>query len=65
MDAEELRRRREALGLNQTELAARLGLPRNTVWRWESGKFRIVWPVMLERAIRGIECDQDRGGSDD
>jgi transcriptional regulator with XRE-family HTH domain len=35
MDAEELRRRREALGMSQSELARALGVPINTVWRWE------------------------------
>ena len=35
MPGEELRRRREALGLSQPKLAAQLGVHLNTVWRWE------------------------------
>lgn len=31
---------REAAGLSQTELARRMGINRNTIGRWESGKFR-------------------------
>lgn len=35
MAGDELRRRREALGLTQPQLAEKLGVHRNTVWRWE------------------------------
>lgn len=38
------------MGLTQRELAARLGVVRNTVWRWEAG----IHPVELisDRLIR-------------
>ena len=37
MKSEELKTLRAALGLSQASLAARLGVQRNTVTRWEMG----------------------------
>ena len=37
MDAQEIKALRLALGLTQTQLAARLGVAANTVYRWETG----------------------------
>lgn len=34
---EELKGIRERMGLSQRQLAARLGVARATVWRWEAG----------------------------
>lgn len=39
------RRLRRRLGLTQVELAARLGVAGNTVWRWEAGQRQIPEPV--------------------
>ncbi len=36
-----LRIYRDSKGINATELADRLGVQRNTVWRWENGRRRI------------------------
>ncbi len=43
--ARELRKRREALGLTQGELANRLGVHWSTVARWEQGVRQISEPV--------------------
>ncbi|HEV8635169.1 MAG TPA: helix-turn-helix domain-containing protein [Chloroflexota bacterium] len=51
MTPDELKRRRAALGLSQTALAALLGVPRNTVWRWEAGELTVEKPVMLALAL--------------
>ena len=40
MEAHEITRRREALGLNMAQLAGELGVDRATVHRWEAGKSR-------------------------
>lgn len=36
--AERMQRTRKITGLTQEELADRIGVQRNTVWRWENGK---------------------------
>lgn len=55
MTGEELRRRRRALGLNQTELGELLGLTQNTISRWEKGAAVIGHPKLLAWALTGIE----------
>ena len=44
-----------ALGLNQTELAQRLGVARNTVWRWEAGEEPIGNPAIVSLALEALE----------
>ena len=51
MTPDELRAKRESLGLNQTEIAERLGVPRNTWWRWESGQLAVEKPTILALAL--------------
>jgi transcriptional regulator with XRE-family HTH domain len=58
MEAHDLRRRRVALGLNQTELAQRLGVARNTVWRWEAGEEPIGNPAMVSLALEALEHER-------
>lgn len=50
MTRQELKNRRKQLGLTQQELAARLGITRNSLNRWEMGKHPIS-PAM-EKLIR-------------
>jgi transcriptional regulator with XRE-family HTH domain len=50
---DELRRKRERLGMTQAELAKRLGVTKSTVLRYENG--RITIPKMLDMAIRDLE----------
>ena len=45
MTAAELRTIRTRLGLTQEELGQRLGVQKNTVWRWETGMRHIPEPV--------------------
>jgi len=53
---DELKRRREALGLSLAVLAEKLGVKdRGTIYRWEHGKRRI--PPMLDRALQTIESE--------
>ena len=39
--SEKIRELREKAGLTQEELADRVGVQRNTVWRWENGKAKL------------------------
>ena len=52
MSGAELRKLRQAAGLSQRELAARLGVARVSVTRWEIGQRPIV--RMTELAIRQV-----------
>lgn len=56
MTSEELRRRREALGLTQRALAERLGVREETVNRWERG--RVPIPRTVDLALVTIEQQQ-------
>jgi len=56
MTGDDLRRRRESLGLSLAGLAEKLGIKgRGTIYRWEHGKRRI--PPMLDRALQTIESE--------
>jgi transcriptional regulator with XRE-family HTH domain len=51
----DLRRRRKALGMTQSLLAATLGVSTSTIQRWESGEMKPDGERMLELAIRYLE----------
>jgi DNA-binding XRE family transcriptional regulator len=53
MDTDELRQRRKALGMTQEQLARVLGVSRQSVFMWESGRTAI--PALLELALRCLE----------
>jgi transcriptional regulator with XRE-family HTH domain len=53
MDGAELRRRREALALTQTQLAERLGVGLRTIQEWESD-LRPIRP-MVGLALQALE----------
>lgn len=57
MTPKELLSRRRDLGMSQAELAKELGIPANTIARWERGELTIARPQMLGLAIRCIESD--------
>lgn len=59
MTGAHLRRRRQALGLSQTALAERLGVPQATISRWETGGHAIDQPEILDLAIRALETERD------
>jgi transcriptional regulator with XRE-family HTH domain len=58
----DLRARRLALGLTQVQLAEKLGLPPNTVARWERQEVEPQHPVMLDLALRALEQAQAEAG---
>jgi DNA-binding XRE family transcriptional regulator len=53
MTSEDLRIRRDSLGVTQGELAEALGVTRQSVYMWEAGKTNI--PALLDLALRYIE----------
>lgn len=38
LTAEQIKQRREAVGMSQSELARQIGVARTSVWRWEVGE---------------------------
>ena len=61
MTPEELRARREALGLSQSDLARPLGVPPLTVWKWEHARQKA--PAIMEMAVRGVGSLRDAESS--
>jgi transcriptional regulator with XRE-family HTH domain len=55
MDGDELRQRRKALGLSQTELGERIGIRQPTISSWEQGHTSIGNPRMLALALWALE----------
>jgi transcriptional regulator with XRE-family HTH domain len=57
MDAQELIRRREALGLSRRAFAKEVGVDHVTVWRWETESRRRIPATdqMLERTLKRLE----------
>jgi DNA-binding transcriptional regulator YiaG len=57
MTPADLRQARNRLGLTQGELAARLGVARVSVTRWETGERRL--PSMLILALKELDREHD------
>jgi predicted ATPase/DNA-binding CsgD family transcriptional regulator len=55
IEPRDLRTRRSALGLTQSELAAVLGVSTNTVARWERGERRVAHASMVRLALEQLE----------
>lgn len=55
MRPEQLRAWRADQHLSLEQLAVLVGVPSNTLWRWEQGRVAIRHPRMLELALRAIE----------
>jgi transcriptional regulator with XRE-family HTH domain len=53
---EQLRTRRQALGLSQRQLVMLLDVSWQTIGLWERVKHLIRWPVMLRVALDAIEA---------
>lgn len=60
MEADELRARRDALGMSRDELARELCVTAVTVWRWEKGERKI--PPFLPLALETIERRHEEKG---
>ncbi len=60
MEANELQRRREALGMSRDELAKALQTTSVSVWRWENSERAI--PPYLPLALETIERNQESNG---
>jgi transcriptional regulator with XRE-family HTH domain len=58
MTGAEHKRRREAVNLTQPQLAARWGVSRNTINRWENELAGCSPPAWTEDAFRGIEAER-------
>lgn len=54
MTPTDLKAAREALGLSQTAMAERLGVPRNTWHRWERGLLPVQHPTILRLALERL-----------
>jgi DNA-binding transcriptional regulator YiaG len=59
MEAEELKRWREALEMSRDELARELQTSSVTVWRWENGERAI--PPYLSLALETIKRQRKKG----
>lgn len=57
---DELRTRMDALGFTAYRLAKEVGVTAQSVYYWLDGKREI--PAMLERALRDVEREYDKGG---
>ena len=53
-NGDNLRKRRARLGLSQAELAGRLGVPANTLARWERGVIEVRHWRMVFRALNDV-----------
>lgn len=56
MTPADLKAIRQALGLTQKALAARLGVPTNTWARWERGGMPVEKPTLLLLALDALAC---------
>lgn len=59
MTGQQLRAIREQLGLTQEQLAESLGIPPNTLARWERSEVTIRHPVILSLALTAIAAKRD------
>jgi len=62
MTGADLRTIRTKLGLTQEELGQRLGVRKNTVWRWETGMRHIPEPVarLLPYLAKEVKGEQKK-----
>lgn len=51
-----LRETRDALGWSQSRLGDALGVPKNTIAKWERGDQRIAHPMILRLALDALQA---------
>jgi transcriptional regulator with XRE-family HTH domain len=59
VDDLDLEQRRELLGMTRAELAAWLAVPTQTISGWETGRYRIPHPRILDLALDRLEAIRD------
>lgn len=59
MTGNELKQRRQKLGLTQTDLANLWEVPQSTISRWESGKHKIEHAKILDEALKNLEKEYE------
>lgn len=64
MTPEELRTRRERLGLSQSQLATALARPVDTIQNWEQGRRRIEAPGILRYILGALDREKTMYGAD-
>ncbi len=62
MTAQELKDLRHQMGLTQRELAEKIGVPWNTVARWEVGMRKIAEPIarLVHYIAKEVRAEQQR-----
>lgn len=56
-----LQKRRRAMGMTQRDLAGELGVPVNTLARWERGELEVQHAQMLGLALDAIRTQWEAG----
>lgn len=64
MTGEELRTRRERLGLSQSQLAVALHRSVDTIQNWEQGRRAIEWPGVLRFLLEALDRERTMYGAD-
>lgn len=54
MTGEELRTKRQELGMTAAELGDAIGYSENTIIRWERGEMAMRNPKTIEAAVKGL-----------
>ena len=57
MELVDIRTRRRKLGLTQIELGEKLGIPGNTISRWELGTVTPEHPKLIDLALKALEYE--------
>ena len=55
VNGSELRAWREKRGLSQSSLARMLGVDHNNVWRWESGRHKVLPGRLMDLVLAGLD----------
>lgn len=54
---EEIRRRRDELGMTKKGLSRKAGLPGNAILRIERGEGRYTYPIRARAIAKALQCD--------